>query len=191
MSIERITSKIIDDARAEADVILKQSRDERDSIVNDAKEKAQEIIETQKTAGESEKAKIIERKKASAEIEGRKIMLHEKQKLIDEVVDGAIQNLVEEKQKYVDFIVKGVEQSGQRQGEIILNAKDREEIGEQLIMALNTIISDSNFELSKETRPLLGGFVIRNGNIFINGSIENIIEEIRDEIALEVAKIIF
>lgn len=192
MSIEKITSKIISDAEAKAKVTLDAAKAECDGILAEAQTKADELVKKAEAEGLDEKEKLISRRKAVAEIDGRKIILEEKQKLISECFDKAVEKIANlEENEYVDFLVKLVESTGETDGEIIMNAKDAAKIGEKLVQEANGRISGGRITLSDKTEGISGGFLLRKGSVYINCSLEALVENAREGLAREVAEKLF
>lgn len=196
MSVEKITSKILEDAKAQADAITLDANLRAEGIVNDAKESAESLMESYKTRGEEEKLKLIDRKKSVAEIDGRKITLGVKQELIDKAFNAAAEKIASmESDKYVDFLVEKIKASGVKEGEIVMNPNQREEIGTKFVDRLNqafaTDAETKGFTLSEETVDAIGGFMVKNGQIYMNGTLENLIEEEYGEIVSSVVEKLF
>lgn len=192
MSIEKITSKIVGDAEKEAETVLMQSKSQCDAILAEAQAKAEEIIAKAEEEGEKEKEKLIFRKKAVADIDGRKLLLVEKQKLIAGCFDKAEAELCSmEREQYIEFLVHLLKSTGQDSGELILNAGDAQSIGPALVSAAAGQIPESRIVLSGETRDIKGGFLLKQGSVYINGTIETLIEEAREELAAEAAACLF
>ena len=191
MSIEKITSKIVGDAEKEAETVLMQSKSQCDAILAEAQAKAEEIIAKAEEEGEKEKEKLIFRK-AVADIDGRKLLLVEKQKLIAGCFDKAEAELCSmEREQYIEFLVHLLKSTGQDSGELILNAGDAQSIGPALVSAAAGQIPGSRIVLSGETRDIKGGFLLKQGSAYINGTIETLIEEAREELAAEAAACLF
>ncbi len=196
MSVEKITSKILEDAKAQADAITLDANLRAEGIVNDAKESAESLMESYKTRGEEEKLKLIDRKKSVAEIDGRKITLGVKQELIDKAFNAAAEKIASmESDKYIDFLVEKIKASGVKEGEIVMNPNQREEIGTKFVDRLNqafaTDAETKGFTLSEETVDAIGGFMVKNGQIYMNGTLENLIEEEYGEIVSSVVEKLF
>ena len=187
MSIEKITSKIISDAEAEASKITEASKKECEAVISEAKAKAEVLISDAEENGLADKEKLIARRNSVADIDGRKLILHEKQKYIAECFDKTAEKLVSmEKKDYVDFLVSIVKNTGETEGELILNEKDSSEIGAELIEKLKNEVEGSNFTLSKENRNIKGGFILKNGAVFMNGTVEALIEDAKEQLIGEV-----
>ena len=196
MSVEKITSKILEDAKAQADAITLDANLRAEGIVDEAKENAESLIESYKTRGEEEKLKLIERKKSVAEIDGRKITLGVKQGIIDKAFQMAAEKIASmENDKYIDFLFEKIKASGIREGEIVMNPTQREEIGANLVDKLNqNLLADAElkgFTLSDETVDAVGGFMVKKGQIYMNGTLENLIEEEYGNIVSSVVEKLF
>lgn len=192
MSIEKITSKIIGDAEDAARVTLEEAERLRGEILSDAEKKAASILENAKEQGLAEKEKRIARRKAVADIDGRKLVLEAKQRLIAETFEKAVETLCSmEKTSYIAFLTGLLEKTGERSGELILNPKDREAVGAELIEHLAKRRAESGFTLSEETRNIRGGFILKQGAVYMNGTIEALVEEAKEDLIREVASQLF
>ena len=196
MSVEKITSKILDDAKAQADAITLDANLRAEGIVNEAKGNAESLIESYKSRGEEEKLKLIERKKSVAEIDGRKITLGLKQQIIDKAFKVAAEKISSmEDDKYIEFLIEKIKSSGVKSGEIVMNPNQREKIGAKLVDRLNqtfgTDVGNKGFTLSEETINAVGGFMVKDGQIYMNGTLENLIEEEYGKIVSSVVEKLF
>lgn len=192
MSIEKITSKIIDDAKKNADTVLDQARAESDEILANASKKAEEVKKNAEIQGAEEKGKLVSRRKAVADIDGRKTILQEKQRLIAKCFDSAIEKITSmEKKAYIDFLAETVKSTGETEGELILNERDYKDVGAELVKQLSKGSAGSSITLSKEIRDIKGGFLLKKGSVYINGTVEALVDEAREELTGEVAKQLF
>lgn len=195
MSVEKITSKILDDAKAQADAITGDARLRADGIIKDAREKAAKLLEDYKARGEEEKGKLIDRKKSVAEIDGRKLTLEVKQKIINKTFALASEKIASmDENKYIDFLVRNIEKSGIKDGEIVMNKEQSGKIGPRFVDELNRRVSgaqEGGFVLSKETRNMVGGFMVKQGQVYMNGTLENLLEEEQGEMISSVVEKLF
>ncbi len=192
MSIEKITAKIISDAESQAKETLDQANASKEKILAEAKAQADEILARSEETGRSDKEKLIDRRKAVADIDGRKVALEEKQKLIGACFDQAVASISSmEPKAYVEFLTRLVKSTGETEGELILNKKDREAIGKKLIQSVAKALPKSNIALSRETRDIRGGFLLKKGSVYINGTVEALVDEGREELTGEVAARLF
>ena len=73
--------------------------------------------------------------------------------------------------------------------EIVLSKADREELGEAVVAAANA--SGAAYTLSDETRELGGGLVLKKGKVEINCAFDTRLRQLRQEMASDVARILF
>lgn len=192
MSIEKITSKILSDAENSAKVTLDEARAAGDAILAEAEEKAAAILKQAEETGLAEKEKLISRRKSVADIDGRKLVLEEKQKLIARCFDQAVEQIASmEKSSYIEFLAGLVKKTGEKEGELILNEKDAAAVGGALIEAISAADADSRITLSEETRKIQGGFLLKKGSVYINGTIEALIDEAKEDLIGEAAGQLF
>ena len=192
MSIEKITAKIISDAEGEALVIRKENQQQCDAVRREAEEKARQIAENARKDGEKEKEKLILRSKAAADIDGRKLILQEKQRLIAECFAQAeTQIRAMDRESYVEFLLRLLKDTGQTDGELILNPSDAEEIGEALICAAQAEIPGCRIVLSGQTREIRGGFLLKQGAVYLNATLEALMEEAKEQMTAETAERLF
>lgn len=192
MGIDNITSKIICEAGQKADDILTNARVAGDAIIAEAENKADRMLETAEKNGRIEKEKLIVRKKSVAYIDGRKMLLEKKQEIIKSCFDRAVDKIVSmEKEDYISFIADLVEQTGETEGSLILNDADREKIGRDLIRHLNEYIDGGNFVMHDKTKAIRGGFILVKGPVSINCTIENLVDEAREELTGKAAEQLF
>ena len=66
--------------------------------------------------------------------------------------------------KYIKFLVDTVKDGNCRSGEVILNEKDLNSIGESLVKSLNEEIENGDFKLSGNISKIKGGLLIKSGS---------------------------
>ena len=192
MSIEKITAAILDEAATESEQILNVAKTKGRKIINDIKYRTKVETDLAIRDAAEEKARIIERRKSVAELDSKKIVLASKQEAINECFEKAKDYILNmEEAQYVEFLVNLGKASGLTEGVLIFNEKERESIGRKVVDALGAAIEGGKFELSDETRKINGGFVLQKGQMFINCTVEAMVEEHRQELVGEVAAILF
>lgn len=192
MSIEKITTAILDEAATESEQILNVAKTKGRKIINDIKYRTKVETDLAIKDAEEEKAKIIERRKSVAELDSKKIVLACKQECIGECFKKAQDYILNmEETQYVEFLANLGKASQMTEGVLIFNEKERETIGAKVVAALEAVVPGSKFELSDETRKIKGGFVLQKGQMFINNTVEAIVEEHRQDLVADVAAILF
>ena len=192
MSIEKITSAIIDEAQAECEQILNAAETKNRGVI------AQLVIRIKietavavREAGE-ERERIISRRKSVADIDGKKIVLAKKQQLIDGCFEDVVEHIVSmDEDQYVEFLAAAGKNTGFCEGSLIFNEKEKTSIGRRVVEALNEAVPEGDFHLAEETRKIKGGYMLQKGQVYINNSVEAMVEDRRRELTSEVAAILF
>ncbi len=76
-------------------------------------------------------------------------------------------------------------------GELMLNGADRAKFGETAVREANKQLSGEKLVLSERTAPIVGGVVIRRGQIEINGALDVIVRMLSEQEAYAVSGILF
>ncbi len=192
MSIEKITSAIIDEAQAECEQIMNAAKAKSLSSIKTLKKRI--AIETDAAVkdAEEERDRIISRRRSVADIDGKKIILRKKQELIAECFTQAIDYIISmDRDRYVSFLAAAGKVSGFKDGALIFNKEERSSIGQRVVDALNREIDGGKFTLSEETRDLRGGYMLQQGQVYINNSVEAMVEDKSRELTKDVVNILF
>ena len=192
MGVEKITSRILFEAENIAENTISEAEKKCETILEEAKARGKEIVEAAEKDSKTEKKNILERGTSVADIDGRKLVLEQKQKYIKTCFDKAVEKIVSmDEDKYIKFLVDTVKDGNCRSGEVILNEKDLNSIGESLVKSLNEETENGDFKLSGNISKIKGGLLIKSGSVYMNGSIETVIDEKYSDLAAEVAAILF
>ena len=192
MSIENITSRILSDAKNNADSSLTNAENTKQEIINKAKSEAEVIIKTESERAAKDAVDLKNRRVSAAELQGRKMLLSAKQEAIKKSFTAAIDKLkVMPEDKYLSFLAQEIVKIPNCEGSIVLNAKDRENIGERLVKTVNEKLGAEKVALSKNTVKSSGGFVLKRGNVEINSTFETLLDSMKDELTGEIANALF
>ncbi len=192
-SFSVLIDKIIKDAELKKQDILIKAREESEKIVlrkvEEANRYREDILKKAHLEGKEVKEKII----SKCELEIRNSKLIAKRKVIDEVFDKALDELMnldnERFELYVSYHVRNSGLIGEYNLIIPTVYIDIEHI-------LRSRIDSENKREFKvlEIKPsdiLKGGFILENKGIFINYSFEVLIDSIKDEIEFELSNLLF
>jgi len=197
MSLEKILERIQQDAQSEVDSIKSRASTAADEILKKAQEEAEILKNQALEASENEAKQRKERIVATASLDFRKALLAEKQNAIDDAFQAAVDALVkmgdaEYKKIIRDMILPNV-QTGDE--EIILSERDKARFGGNFAKEINRQLvkngKKGNLTIAKDTYAMVGGFVLRRGQVELNGSFESLFKSSRDELESEVSKILF
>jgi V/A-type H+-transporting ATPase subunit E len=194
---DKIKSKIMEDANARAMQIEEQAKAEAEDIVNRALREAElKEAEILKKA-ESDGMNVYKRMLAVAELEGRKSTLGAKQDMITLAFKKALEKLCalpdNEYQRLIEDMA--VKSAITGDGEILLSEKDTKRMNAEFIENINRRLKDTGkdgrLSLSKQTIRTDGGFILKYGEMEINGTFDILFGAIRPELEQEVVKILF
>lgn len=191
MAIDNITSKIIYDAEREAVLISQEAAARREEILALARKEAEEKREAMRADGEAERTAMVERNVSVAKIDAGKLILEEKQILIERCLAEAVKKIANlDEDVYLKFLADTAKTLAPEGGELILSERDREKYGKKLEKLLEE--SDGGkYALSKETRKIKAGVIVKRGSVYVNGSVEAKIDAMRSELVPEVAARLF
>src|SRR5450756_2927811 len=123
MPLDRLIERILHDARERAERIASEAQMRRMEMISEANRIAEERhtrqINTARRAAEEEKKQRV----AMAVLDARKVILEEKQELIQEVFDRALKAFVElPEEKYIELLVDMLTAAaGEKNGELVLS----------------------------------------------------------------------
>lgn len=187
MSIETITKRILDEANEYAKKCKDEASAQKESLFSETNAEADKIKEEAKVRAEKDSKLLFERRESVAGLEARKMQLTAKQELIQESFDQALkemQNLSDG--EYYRFLTKHLSAYEKEGGEIQLNEKDLKSYGAKLESDYK-----GKFTVSNEPITISGGFLLKQGSIFINASIEKLVADQKDKMTSDIAKVLF
>jgi len=197
MSLEKIIDRIKQDAQAQVGDIKSKASKDADEIIKKAEKdaeayKAKVLEDAQREAGQH-KQRLI----STANLEFRKDILREKQDSIDSAFQEAINSLVNMKDEDYRKTIKKMLLSSVQTGdeEIIISQKDKSRINDNFLKDVNKELvkagKKGNLKISKDSYNILGGFVLRKGNVEINNAFESMINSFREDLEADVSKVLF
>ena len=190
---EKIIAHIQADAEAQADAILAQAEQNCASIRAAWDQKAKDAYAEKIRVGVKANQDRLDSMERLAKMEGRKAILGVKQDLVAESFDRAAEQLVNlPEEQYVALLAKlAAEASVTGEEEIILNARDRAAVGQKVVDAANAKLSGGKLTLSADTGDFKGGLILRRGSIEVNCTAELLVELRREDMAAELARVLF
>ncbi len=197
MTIKDISEKIISDSRIQADKIIAQAEDDANNIIKKGKKEADNIknIILYKCNQEASlrKSKIL----TEANLEAKKIILSEKQKIIEDVFNKASESILKLEDKDYRNIIKKMILDNIETGDetIFIDHSDQKKISEKFIEDINKELKSKRekgeLKLSTSYLPIKGGVVIGSGKIRKNISLEFLLKKIREELEIQISKDLF
>ena len=195
MDAEQVVEKILADAKAEADEITKQAEQSQaaeQAQLNkqlDEYKKQTEVL-AQKSA-EDEKSHLL----AAARMDIAKQFLAEKTKILNEVFAQARQNLQNlPDDQYRELMAKLMSEAVETGEEEVIVDTGETRIDRELIDRVNQKLGQSgkgSLKLSDEKQKLGAGFILRQGRIKNNVSVDILLTQARKELEIKLAKELF
>ena len=218
--LNKITEKILSEARESVKRILATAQEECDRIAADYDARISELQSANKRETEQKTADVSARSGSAAAMQARNIIGQRKSELIEGVFHSAYDSIGKRSEKdytglAVGLLVAAVselaetekrnlalygeeEESATESYEVLLNGKDRESIGEAVIAGakkkLKGILTDEQLKklvLAAETANIDGGVILRYGDVESNCSLEMLFSELRRELETDVSRVLF
>jgi V/A-type H+-transporting ATPase subunit E len=197
MTIKDINNKIISDARIQAEKIIAQAEDNANNIIKKGEKEANNIknviLYKNKQEVSLKKSKIL----TEANLKAKKTILMEKQNIIEDVFDKALENILKLNDKeYHNFIKKLILDNIETGDEtIFIGSSDQRKISKSFIEDINKELKSKGekgvLKLSASHLPIKGGVVIGSGKIRKNISLELLLKDVREESEMQISKILF
>ena len=194
---EKIIAHIRADADAEAKKIIdaasKQAEEKRAESFKAALSEYEKLMQ----AGNAECEDILSGSRRIAEMEAKKSVLSVKQEMISAAFDAAREEIVNmPRDKYTQFLARmAAEAAAGGMEEIVLNARDKAEVGKAVCKAQKELLSakgtPGKLTVSEDTADISGGVIVRFGGIETNCSIDALIRQRRSGLSTEVAAAMF
>lgn len=190
---EKIIAHIRSDAKEQADAILAQAEQQCASIRADYEKQAKELYREKIRAGTADCQDRVDSMDRIARMEAKKGILALKQQMVSESFDKACDMIINlPKEQYAAFLAKlAAKASATGDEEIILNARDRAAVGENVVKAANALVRGGRLSLSAETGSFAGGLILRRGSVEANCTVELLVELCRSDMSSEIAKVLF
>jgi vacuolar-type H+-ATPase subunit E/Vma4 len=183
MSVEGIQTRIIEDAKKEAQSIVDQANKEAKTIDEANMKEAELYFEKKLKLLEEQYSREMERMILSRRLALRKRLLDARQKWMDKAFQDAYQDLVrQDLDEYKDLMIGLIGKvSVHKDEEIIFGMKGDEKLLNRIVDELNRQ-HKGNFMLSKERRDFPWGFILRKGNVETNMSIDSLFRYKRNDL---------
>ena len=193
--LEKITSEIKADADKSVAAIIDKANAEAKSILAGAEKEAAEAVAKINHDVSVRLSASKSTAESAAALRKRRLILEEKQKLIGEVIEEA-KNLIYAlpDNVYFEKILKLAEKNvNPAEGTIIFNAKDLSRLPADFETKLNVVAvaKGGKLTVSKETRPIDGGFVLLYEGIDQNCSITSLFETHIESVQDKIQKLLF
>lgn len=188
-SSEKILAGIAEESKAQADKINSDAEKQAADIIAAAREEAESEAEKIKAEAEKKAELIINSGKSSAELLKRDTALKCRRGLIEKALITVADTVNAYSDKdYFDFLLTLIKKEKLNgKGEVYLSVKDKA----RDIAAFKSELSALDLTLSDNFADINGGFILKYGDIQINGELSALIHEKRDVLTDELNKALF
>lgn len=185
--MENVVEKILREAEKEAEEIISKYKSETERITNEYQEKLanerKRIEEEVNNLKEMEIARILSKEKIFL----NKHLNLELENQVNGIIQEAIKGLPEEKD-YLNFLKRLIKKSGEKEGEILLSKKDLLRYKDEIEKFIKQ--EGMNFTI-REEKDISGGVIIKRERVAYLGSLDVIVEMLRDELKIVIVKSLF
>lgn len=188
-SSEKILAGIAGEAKTEAEKITAEAEKQAAEITAAAKAEAETDAWKIRADAEKKAELIINSGKSSAELLKRDTALNCRRGLIEKALNFVADTVNAYGDKdYFDFLLTLIKKEKLNgKGEVYLSVKDKA----RDIAAFNSELSALDLTLSDTFADINGGFILKYGDIQINGELSALIHEKRDVLTDELNKALF
>jgi len=173
-NLDNIIEEILKDAESEAEKIIEKAKKDSENLKekteNDVARQVEKIMEKAKVDGEQAKERMISNSKLVA-----------KQDIIDKVLENAKEKLKDIDHdlylKYVENALKSLDVK--EDSEILLTEKEK------------SLAKETLFGIKVADDTVLSGFSLRNGKILFNNEFSSIIDNLKEDLEQDIAKMLF
>ncbi len=205
MGIERITDRIMQEAGAECNIVIRAAEEQARAALAAAEAEAEKLLSDAEQKGLNQRERMLKYKRAAADIDAGKKILALKQELLAEcfvAAEAAIRGMDED--EYVELLISLGRAADMYGGRLLFNADERERIGQRVCDGLNAAAAAARrdkygdeiqyaerFTLDDASGTMRGGYIIAYRATFADCTVEALVEEHRLELSGEAAKILF
>jgi len=189
MAKQELLDKIVGDAEERAREIIGDAEAKAAQMIDAAERESAALSENARKMAAAAAPEVIRRRRAMAELEGRKLVLSEKQALINETYRRAL-TAVKASDKYEALLVKMILSVAEDGDSVVFSSSDYDKVDRKKI--LSEAMKKGNIRLteSAEKGAFEGGIVLRGKDCDKNLSLEVELDTLRSEENVS-AKVLF
>ncbi len=195
--IEKITDRIAVDTAQETSAMLSRAKSQAAEITASYAALAESDYQEAVTQGKAQADDRVVRLGGVAQLEARKRRLAVKQEMLSRAFDQALEKLLAlPEDSYADLLAKlAADASTTGKEAVILSTKDRARYGKRVVLSANARLEQAgkpaSLTLSEEFRDFQGGLYLQEGNVETNCTFPTIVRMLREQMAGEVAQVLF
>ena len=194
MSLDRIRTAILDEARTEADRVREVGRKKADEKYRKAEAELTAQFQQRVRDADAQQRDLANRAVIALRSQLSMELLAAKNEQVDKVFDKALDKVANlPNNGYRVLLMKWLKAAPPHvPGQLVLNGRDRAAFGQQLVSDLNKLRGkEAALTLAPDAAPIRGGFVLRTAKYEIDRALDSIIAKLKEEMSPEVAAALF
>lgn len=191
---ERLTGRILEDARAEASKTAREAEAQAGAIKARAEAEAARIAEEYEDKARKAAGDILERSRTNAELDARKQALTAKRQVLDAAFEAALKGMRAMPEEKRDGFFKGLILQAAYGGETVYPAAEDAGRAQRLLPEINAALEAAGkapLTLGAERQDIGGGCLIAGCGYEMNCSFEALLHDFREKEEGGVAKLLF
>ena len=189
MALEDIKDKIYEDAQKKRDELINKANEKKKETLDEYNAKIKDFSESSITAATSKGENVKKGVIIDARLKLRNDILAKKRVLIDSVIDQAKKEFISSKE-YADTIAAAVQRYTETKKEQIIFSSAEKILDKKWVEKLNKDLN-ADFTISDERGDFTGGIILKDGEVYINLTLDLLIYEMKSQCEKEIAGILF
>ncbi|GEM_PF-1254075 len=191
MSLDKIKEKIISSSQKQAEEMINKAKsdieNELNNFENSLKKEFASKFEREKKLIDDEIVKL----RISHNLQTEKEINLLKNKIIERFFSVLKEKILSDDNLYLSLITKLIEKDAPNGSVVYINEKDFNLFGKKIKSFIDERLKGKNVKLSNTPVEISGGCVIKTENYEVNDSLDEIINTLKEEKEIEVAREIF
>lgn len=180
-NLDNIINEILEDAKKESEHILNDANQEKEKIIETKIDQANQEKDTILKKAESEAKGVYDRHLSQVVLKSRDNALFAKQEVIDSVlqkIKDKLKNMSLE--DYKKYLTNSLSKMNLNSDDLLVLQSDKYDS-----------LKNENFNVKVSDETVDSGFCIKRGNVLINNNFSSLVDSMKDELEVEIAKTLF
>ena len=200
--VQRLSAEILARARREAEEVRQAARAKADQILAQARQAAEREAQQLLAGAEKEAQTAILQAASTAEVTAQRLVLEAREKLIDQALDAAWQQVVgladagQRQRSLLALVVEAVAALGGGDVQLRLNSQDRTLVTPAFLAEAHGLLAraglQANLTVASEPEPIAGGVITakEGGRLLFDNSFEARLDRQREALRVEIWRVL-
>ncbi len=193
MSLERIKAHILEQAKSEAEQLLKAAKEGLELRLSRARTSFREEMERRLNALDKELKEENTRALSALRVKNQLKLLELKNQLIEDIFQRVLNHLLSlPAEDYLALLEGWINRLELKEKSYLrLSPEDAKRIGQELVRRINSSKKGEILSLDPEPAPIKGGFILKTKKFEIDNSVETVLKQLKETSIPELAKELF